>query len=128
MTVLTPSARSGEGGSFEELDGGSRRPRFSWLAASSFVPTYVGLVVAAVGFALIVLTWSKVAGEDNVAFQMPYVVSGGMTGLGLIIGGFVLVNISAKRQDAAERTRQLDQLREALDDLRITLRDLDDKS
>lgn len=127
MTVLSPAARSGEGSSYDELGAGPRRHRFSWLAPSSYVPTYVGLVVAAVGFGLLVLTWSKVAGEDNVAFQMPYVVSGGMTGLGLIIGGFVLVNIAAKRQDAAERTRQLDQLREALDDLRLTLRDLDEK-
>ncbi|HVT20349.1 MAG TPA: hypothetical protein VHE57_03020 [Mycobacteriales bacterium] len=128
MSVLTSAARSSEGMSVEELDGGTRRRRPSWLAPSSFVPTYVGLLIAAVGFGLLVLTWSRVAGEDNVAFQMPYVVSGGMTGLGLIIGGFVLVNIAAKRQDAAERTRQMEQLREALDDLRVTLRDLDEKS
>lgn len=121
MTVLTPTA----GAPVDELDGGSRRRKLSWLAASSYVPTYVGLLVAAVGFGLLVLTWAKVAGEDNVAFQMPYVVSGGLTGLGLIMGGLILVNIAAKRQDAAERTRQLDQLREALDDLRVTLRDLD---
>lgn len=121
MTVLTPTA----GAPVDELDGGSRRRKLSWLAPSSYLPTYVGLLVAAVGFGLLVLTWAKVAGEDNVAFQMPYVVSGGLTGLGLIMGGLILVNIAAKRQDAAERTRQLDQLREALDDLRVTLRDLD---
>jgi hypothetical protein len=121
MTVLTPTA----GAPVDELDGGSRRRRLSWLAPSSYVPTYVGLLVAAIGFGLLVLTWARVAGEDNVAFQMPYIVSGGLTGLGLIMGGLILVNIAAKRQDAAERTRQLDQLREALDDLRITLRDLD---
>lgn len=121
MTVLTSTA----GAPVDELDGGSRRRKLSWLAPSSYLPTYVGLLVAAVGFGLLVLTWAKVAGEDNVAFQMPYVVSGGLTGLGLIMGGLILVNIAAKRQDAAERTRQLDQLREALDDLRVTLRDLD---
>jgi hypothetical protein len=123
MAVLTPTART----SVDELDGRRRPRRFSWLAPSSFVPTYVGLVVAAVGFGLLALTWARVAGRDNVAFQMPYVVSGGLTGIGLIMGGLILVNIAAKRQDAAERTRQMEQLREALDDLRVTLRELDDK-
>jgi nitrate reductase gamma subunit len=112
----------------DAIDGGPRRPRFSWLAPSSYVPTFAGLIVAAIGFALLVITWAQVAGEDNVAFQLPYVVSGGLTGLGLIMGGFILVNISAKRQDAAERSRQMDQLRESLDDLRSALRELDDKS
>jgi hypothetical protein len=125
MAVFTPTASS-EGSSVEQLDGGPRR-RLSWLAPSSYVPTYAGLLIAAVGFGLLVLTWAKVAGEGNVAFQMPYIVSGGMTGLGLIMGGLILVNIAAKRQDAAERGRQMEQLRESLDDLRATLRELDDK-
>ncbi|HVV77219.1 MAG TPA: hypothetical protein VHC43_14405 [Mycobacteriales bacterium] len=124
MTVLSPTA----GSPVDEIEGGRGRRRFSWLSPSSYVPTYAGLLVAAVGFGLLVLTWARVANKDNVAFQMPYIVSGGLTGLGLIMGGLILVNISAKRQDAAERTRQLDQLREAIDDLRVTLRDLDDKS
>jgi hypothetical protein len=125
MTVLTPSAGSSE--QLEGFDAGPRRRRFSWLAPASYVPTYTGLLIAAVGFGLLLLTWSRVAAEGNVAFQVPYLVSGGLTGLGLIMGGLVLVNISAKRQDAAERARQMDQLRESLDDLRATLRELDGK-
>ncbi|HWC33595.1 MAG TPA: hypothetical protein VG650_02095 [Mycobacteriales bacterium] len=127
MTVISPTSDSAEGGPVDAIDRGSRRRTVSWLSPSSYVPTYAGLLVAAIGFGLLALTWAKVAGRDNVAFQMPYIVSGGMTGLGLIIGGFVLVNIAAKRQDAAERSRQMEQLREALDDLRTTLRDLDEK-
>jgi hypothetical protein len=125
MTVLTPTTGSSD--QLEALEGGPRRRRFTWLAPSSFVPTYTGLVIAAIGFGLLLLTWSRVADEGNVAFQVPYLVSGGLTGLGLIMGGLVLVNISAKRQDAAERARQMDQLRESLDDLRSTLRELDGK-
>lgn len=128
MTVLTSTAGPSDATSVDSLDGGPRRHRLSWLAPSSYVPTYVGLLVAAVGFGLLALTWARVAGKDNVAFQMPYVVSGGLTGLGLIMGGLILVNIAAKRQDAAERSRQMEQLRESLDDLRATLRELDEGS
>src|SRR5205823_1178201 len=93
----------------------SRLPRLSvslprWLRGESPVVTWIGLGVAAIGFVLIGVAWSQVAGETQVYLQLPYLVSAGLTGLGLVMVGLTVINVSAKRRDAAERARQTDQL------------------
>lgn len=75
---------------------------------------YAGIATAMSGFALIAYAWGKVAALLNVALQLPYVVSGGFTGVALIIVGMALVNIEVKRADAARRDRQLTQIADAL--------------
>lgn len=102
----------------------NRRRSIAGFAPESTVPTLVGIAVALVGFVLIALTWGLVAGKADVARQIPYVVSGGLTGLGLIMAGLLIVNIAAKRRDAAERTRQLEQLASVVRELNRTLHDL----
>lgn len=98
--------------------GSSRRARWrALLEPTSLVPTYVGVVVAMVGFALIGVCWAKVAGLVNVWQQIPYVVSAGLPGLGLVMVGLVIVNVSSRRQDGAERASELAALTEALQEL-----------
>ena len=93
--------------------------RLPSLPALSPVPTYIGIGIAAVGFVLIAYAWGKVAGiADNVALQMPYLVSGGLTGLGLVMVGVTIVNVAAKRRDAQERQQQTQLLADALSELR----------
>jgi len=96
-----------------------RLPR---LPAMSPVPIYVGVAVALAGFVLIAFAWSKVAGiADNVALQLPYLVSGGLTGLGLVMVGVTIVNIAAKRRDTQLRQQQTELLADALRELRNAL-------
>ena len=96
--------------------------RLATLPALSPVPTYAGIAVAALGFALIAFAWSKVAGiADNVALQMPYLVSGGLTGLGLVMVGVTIVNVAAKRRDGLLRQQQTELLADALYELRTAL-------
>lgn len=83
--------------------------------------TWAGVLVSAIGLVLIAVAWGRVAGLTQVGLQTPYVVSAGFTGLGLIVVGLAIVSISAKREDAAERSRQLRELREVLADLRAEL-------
>ena len=71
---------------------------------------YAGVFLIAGGLALIAYTWSRVAGTLSVALQLPYVASGGFTGLGLIIVGATVISVAARRRDAAVRARQLDEL------------------
>ena len=96
--------------------------RLRTLPALSPVPTYIGIAVAVAGFVLIAFAWGKVAGiADNVALQMPYLVSGGLTGLGLVMVGVTIVNVAAKRRDAQLRQQQTQLLADALTELRNTL-------
>jgi hypothetical protein len=88
---------------------------------ASHLPTLVGIAVAAIGFALIGIGWAKVAGLTEVWQQMPYLLSAGLPGLGLVMTGLVVINVSARRQDAAARARQTETLAEALRDLQRSL-------
>ena len=103
-----------------------RRSRFQGVLRqltdpASLLPTCIGVVVALAGFGLIGYSWAKVAGLVDVWRQMPYLVSAGLPGLGLILTGLVIVNVSARRQDSAARQRQMATLTEAMRDLQRAL-------
>ena len=100
----------------------SATDRFPFLRSTSPFWIYAGLVLIGAGFTSIGITWGRVAAELQVALQLPYLVSGGLTGLGLIVVGALLVNIAVKRRDAAKRTRQLEQLADVLRELRTVER------
>ncbi len=91
------------------------------LRPLSPVPTYLGIAVAAIGFVLILFAWGQSAGETNVALQIPYLISGGMVGLGLILVGVTVVNVAAKRRDALLREQQTGLLASALRELSTAL-------
>lgn len=82
---------------------------------------WIGLVLAAAGLAAIVYTWREVAALTNVAQQMPYLVSGGISGLVLIIAGATVVDVAVRRRDSKERTEQLAQMTRALAEVRELL-------
>ena len=95
--------------------------RIPALRPLSPVPTYIGIAVAAIGFALIMIAWGQTAGEVNVALQVPYLISGGLTGLSLVMVGVTTVNIAAKRRDAVLREQQTELLADALRELSAAL-------
>lgn len=92
----------------------SRRRLLLWLAPESTGPTWAGLATAGIGFALLAFGWGRVAGLTNVALQVPYVISAGFTGLGLIAVGCTVLAVQARRQDAAARDKRLAELEEVL--------------
>jgi hypothetical protein len=115
--------RGGGADAFDpSLDIGRRR---TWLQSlldpASPVPTYLGLAITLLGFALIGYAWVKVAALVDVWRQMPYVVSAGLPGLGLVMTGLVVINVSARRQDGAARARQMATLAEALRELQTSI-------
>lgn len=71
---------------------------------------YVGVGLVLAGFTLIMFGWSKVAGLDSVPMQVPYLLSGGMIGLGIVLVGLTAVNLGALYAAEAERARQLERL------------------
>lgn len=91
------------------------------LRPLSPVPTYVGIAVAALGFVLIAVAWGAVAGQTNVALQVPYLVSGGITGLALVMVGLTVISVAARRRDALLREQQMQLLADALRELGAAL-------
>lgn len=94
------------------------------LASARAVPgmgTWIGLGLSVLGVVVLVYGWGKVAGLTSVALQLPYVASAGVGGLALVALGLTIVNVAAKQAEAAERTRQLGELRDLLAELRRTV-------
>jgi uncharacterized membrane protein YdfJ with MMPL/SSD domain len=95
--------------------------RLPHIDPSSPALTWIGLGITALGFVAIAYSWGKVAALLDVSLQMPYVVSGGLTGLALVMVGLSVVHLAARGQDAAERARQVEELQAVLRELRETL-------
>lgn len=89
----------------------------------SAAPTYAAVSVIVAGFAILAFTWSRVAGTVSVPLQLPYIASGGFTGLALVMLGVVGIHLDAKRRDARQRDRRLDDLASTLDALARALDD-----
>src|SRR3954464_13759670 len=124
VTMLSESqdSVSSDGRGRDALSLERRRSRFHALTdPSSLLPTYVGVLITLIGFGLIAVAWARVAGLVDVWRQMPYLLSAGLPGFGLVMTGLVVINVSARRQDAAARARQTAMLAEALRDLQRSL-------
>ena len=74
----------------------------------------LGMLFAGLGFLLMVMGWNGAAGLDYVQGQVPYVLSGGFIGLGLVIFGAVLLVIESNRRDRMLVERRLEDMAAAL--------------
>jgi hypothetical protein len=74
----------------------------------------LGLGCIAVGLLVIGLAWNGAAGVDFVQGQVPYLLSGGFLGLGLIVFGAALMVVQSHRQDRALLEAQLRDLNTAV--------------
>lgn len=88
----------------KERIAGIRRQLDDPIVASSWV---AGALVLA-GFVAVVLGWRGVAGTLAVPVQVPYLVSGGLGGLALIVGAGTIVNVQITRHLAAREREMLD--------------------
>ena len=95
--------------------------RITALRPLSPTLTIIGLAVIAVGLVLIGIAWRQVALETQVSLQLPYLVSGGLFGLALVIVGSTVVVVASKRRDSALREQQTALLADALAELRVGL-------
>ena len=82
-----------------------------WASSS---PVSAGLLLVVAGFIALFLAWNGASGIDYVEGQLPYLISGGLVGVGLIGAGLTVVNVQARRADHAELINKLDELIEAL--------------
>lgn len=115
-------ASTAEVGNVHDEDPGTfARLRSRW--ANLLTPTngvWFGLAVVAAGFSTIFYSWGKVAASFNVALQMPYLISAGITGLALVVIGIAAIDVAVVFQDRPERKQQVAQIERALKELRET--------
>ena len=82
------------------------RARARW----SGVAGRLGMGFCVVGFLVIAIAWNGAAGLDYAQGQLPYLISGGVGGLGLIVIGAAVIVAESNRRDRAILERKLDQL------------------
>jgi hypothetical protein len=71
---------------------------------------HLAVLFTAGGFLLIVLGWNGAANLDYVQGQIPYLISGGVAGLGLIGLGLMLAIVQELRRTNAELTARVEGL------------------
>ena len=84
----------------------SDRARARW----SGVAGRLGMLFCVLGFFVIAIAWNGAAGLDYAQGQLPYLISGGAGGLGLIVIGAGVLVAESNRRDRAILERKLDQL------------------
>jgi hypothetical protein len=75
----------------------------------------LGLLYCLVGFVLIVVGWNGAASYDDVSDQIPYLLSGGLAGLALVVIGSAMLVVSGNRSDRAELQGTIESLRATLE-------------
>ena len=74
----------------------------------------LGLGLIAAGLLIIGLAWNGAASVDFVSGQIPYLLSGGALGLGLIIMGAAMIIVQNSRKDRSLLEAQLKELNTAI--------------
>lgn len=118
-TLSSGTTRQAEPRTFEQGPVRIRR-----LRPGPATATYIGVALCALGFAVLAFSWVQVAGQSEVFRQLPYLLSGGCVGLGVILVGVTTVNVAAKQADAAARAREAEQLTQTLAELRAAVEDV----
>jgi hypothetical protein len=74
----------------------------------------LGILYCVAGAVLIFLGWNGAASYDRVSAQIPYLVSGGVGGLALVVLGSALIVAQSHRGDRSALQATLEDLRETL--------------
>lgn len=72
-----------------------------------FLGSVFASVLALIGVVVLVISGFGVNDQFYVSLQLPYLISGGFAGLGLVITGAVLGSILGQRRDQAAADREL---------------------
>ncbi len=75
---------------------------------------YSGIAFLAAGMVMIVLAWNGAASLDYTQGQIPYLISGGLGGLGLTGAGLALIVVHSLRRDLLMIAAKLDRVSEAV--------------
>lgn len=91
----------------------SASPR-QWVLRFGQFGGKLALLIMAVGFLVIGLGWNGAAGKPNFIAQMPYLLSGGFFGLGIVTLGASLLIVQSRRADRIRLEAKLDEVIDAM--------------
>lgn len=80
----------------------------------------VGLGLVFVGIVIIFLGWNGAASFGTVPQQFPYLISGGVLGLGVMVVGSAMVVVENQRKDRSAMQASINELRETLEKLQLS--------
>lgn len=83
---------------------------------AAFTGAATAVLMTIAGFVVLGATWRGIAAESLVPLQVPFAVSGALSGLALVGAGGVFANVHAARRIAARRRDLLDDVARALAD------------
>jgi hypothetical protein len=75
---------------------------------------FIGLLFALAGFGAIGVGWNRMASVSCVDCQLPYLLSGGAAGLGLVLVGVGLLLVAQLRAERIRIVRHVDAVRDAV--------------
>lgn len=75
----------------------------------------LGVLLALAGFVAIYLGWNGAASFDDLRQQFPYLLSGGVAGLALVVLGCSAMVLDVARTESAALQASIDALREAIE-------------
>jgi uncharacterized membrane protein len=84
------------------------------MKVSSKLGGVLGILYALAGFVLIFLGWNGAASNDRAPSQIPYLISGGIAGLALVVLGSALMVAYSLREDRVRLHESIDSLRTAV--------------
>jgi hypothetical protein len=90
-----------------------KRPRFD----PSRLGAKLGIGVCLLGFLLIFFGWNGAASLDRVQSQFPYLISGGIAGLALVVIGAALIIVETSRGERDELRKEIAALRTAIEQI-----------
>ena len=77
----------------------------------------MGIALGVVGLFLVFLGWNGAASYDRVPAQFPYLISGGIAGLSLVVLGAAMIIVQNARKDSAALQQAVAELRGAVEKL-----------
>jgi hypothetical protein len=83
----------------------------------SRLPLYVGIALLIVGWAVIFIGWYQSGQQDLETGQLPYVISGGFGGFGLIIMGVIAILADVVRQAESKLRHSAEELHHRMEEL-----------
>jgi hypothetical protein len=96
------------------------QPTLDAVRPPSRLPLYLGVLLLVAGWAVLTIGWYQAGQQDLETGQIPYVISGGFGGFGLILMGIISILVDVVRQAESKLRRSAEELHQRMEELAET--------